>query len=51
MVSGETSVGAGYAGASLPNGIRLRFIEGVNGLRMHMLEAGYEECHLPRVER
>jgi pimeloyl-ACP methyl ester carboxylesterase len=26
----------------LPRGIRSRFVEGVNGLRMHVLEAGYE---------
>ena len=28
--------------ASLPPGIRSRFVENVNGLRMHVLEAGYE---------
>ncbi len=28
--------------AVLPKGIRSRFVEGVNGLRMHMLEAGFE---------
>jgi pimeloyl-ACP methyl ester carboxylesterase len=26
----------------LPSGIRSRFVENINGLRMHMLEAGYE---------
>jgi pimeloyl-ACP methyl ester carboxylesterase len=26
----------------LPPGIRSRFVEGINGLRMHVLEAGYE---------
>ena len=26
----------------LPPGIRSRFVDGVNGLRMHVLEAGYE---------
>lgn len=26
--------------AALPAGIRARFVEGVNGLRMHVLEAG-----------
>ncbi|SED48154.1 Pimeloyl-ACP methyl ester carboxylesterase [Rhizobiales bacterium GAS191] len=26
----------------LPSGIRARFVDGVNGLRMHVLEAGYE---------
>src|SRR6201990_3528034 len=27
----------------LPQGVRARFIDGVNGLRMHVLEAGYEQ--------
>jgi len=26
----------------LPSGIRSRFVEGINGLRLHVLEAGYE---------
>ena len=29
-----------YAGAVLPPGVRSRFVDGVNGLRMHVLEAG-----------
>jgi pimeloyl-ACP methyl ester carboxylesterase len=29
-------------GAVLPQGIRARFIENINGLRMHVLEAGFE---------
>lgn len=28
--------------AALPAGVRARFVEGVNGLRMHVLEAGFE---------
>jgi pimeloyl-ACP methyl ester carboxylesterase len=28
--------------APLPAGIRSRFVDGINGLRMHVLEAGYE---------
>ncbi|MGI9420870.1 MAG: alpha/beta fold hydrolase, partial [Geminicoccaceae bacterium] len=28
--------------APLPEGIRSRFVDGVNGLRMHVLEAGFE---------
>ena len=28
--------------AVLPAGVRARFVEGVNGLRMHLLEAGFE---------
>lgn len=27
----------------LPEGVRARFIEGVNGIRVHLLEAGYEQ--------
>jgi pimeloyl-ACP methyl ester carboxylesterase len=33
----------------LSAGIRSRFIEDVNGLRMHILEAGYEKPNQPRV--
>jgi hypothetical protein len=28
--------------ALLPDGVRARFVDGVNGLRMHVLEAGHE---------
>src|SRR5215210_2943379 len=35
--------------ASLPSGIRSRFVDGVNGLRMHVLEAGFEEQDRPCV--
>ena len=28
---------------TLPNGIRSRFVNGVNGLKMHILEAGFED--------
>ena len=28
--------------AVLPAGIRSRFLDGINGLRMHVLEAGFE---------
>ena len=31
----------------LPRGIRSRFVEGINGLTMHVLEAGYEEKGRP----
>lgn len=34
---------------SLPAGIRGRFVEGINGLRMHILEAGYESTGRPLV--
>jgi pimeloyl-ACP methyl ester carboxylesterase len=33
----------------LPTGIRSRFVDGVNGLRMHVLEAGFETPHRPCV--
>jgi len=31
------------ADAALPAGIRSRFVDGINGLRMHILEAGFEQ--------
>ena len=31
----------------LPAGIRSRFVDGINGLRVHMLEAGYETPNRP----
>ena len=34
---------------TLPAGIRARFIDGINGLRMHVLEAGYETPGRPVV--
>src|SRR6266699_5775638 len=33
----------------LPSGIRSRFVEGINGLRMHVLEAGFETRGRPCV--
>src|SRR5712671_1793109 len=33
----------------LPAGIRSRFVDGINGLRMHVLEAGYETRGRPCV--
>src|SRR2546429_4136240 len=33
----------------LPSGIRSRFVENINGLRMHVLEAGYETRGRPCV--
>ncbi len=36
-----------YDAALLPAGLRSRFVEGVNGLRMHVLEAGHEEPGRP----
>jgi pimeloyl-ACP methyl ester carboxylesterase len=34
-------------GSALPPGIRSRFVRGINGLTMHVLEAGYEEGGRP----
>ncbi len=33
----------------LPPGIRARFIEGINGLKLHVLEAGFEEPKRPLI--
>jgi pimeloyl-ACP methyl ester carboxylesterase len=38
-----------FDSASLPNGIRSRFVNGINGLRMHILEAGFEPPGRPCV--
>lgn len=35
------------AAASLPAGVRARFVDGVNGLRMHVLEAGHDQSGRP----
>jgi len=40
---------SGYSGATLPPGIRSRFVDGINGLTMHLLEAGFETGHRPCV--
>ncbi len=36
-----------YSQDILPQGIRSRFIQGINGLDMHVLEAGFEESNRP----
>ncbi|MEN8227415.1 MAG: alpha/beta hydrolase [Bacteroidota bacterium] len=38
-----------YPSEWLPEGIRSRFVEGINGMRMHLLEAGYENTGRPGV--
>ena len=38
-----------YPGEVLPSGIRSRFVDHVNGLRMHVLEAGNEGSKRPGV--
>jgi pimeloyl-ACP methyl ester carboxylesterase len=39
----------GFPGGMLPPGVRSRFVAGVNGLRMHILEAGHEAGGRPAV--
>lgn len=36
-----------YPSAWLPDGVRSRFVDNVNGLRVHVLEAGYETPNRP----
>ena len=36
-----------YPGEWLPDGVRSRFVENINGLRVHVLEAGYETSGRP----
>jgi pimeloyl-ACP methyl ester carboxylesterase len=38
-----------YGEATLPAGIRSRFVRGINGLTMHVLEAGFERAGRPCV--
>ena len=38
-----------YGGTALPAGIRSRFVRGVNGLTMHLLESGFESKRRPCV--
>jgi pimeloyl-ACP methyl ester carboxylesterase len=38
-----------FESAVLPPGIRSRFVDGINGLRMHLLEAGFETAGRPCV--
>ena len=38
-----------YPEGVLPHGVRSRFVNGINGLRMHVLEAGYEDGRRPGV--
>src|SRR5438093_2588195 len=40
---------AAYSVAVLPPGIRSRFVNNINGLRMHVLEAGFEDKDRPGV--
>lgn len=42
MAMETTEIGP-LSDAALPAGIRSRFVDGINGLRVHVLEAGFEE--------
>jgi len=48
VTSGVAEVGPLEAGV-LPEGVRARFVEGVNGIRVHVLEAGFETAGRPLV--
>jgi pimeloyl-ACP methyl ester carboxylesterase len=47
--AGGTPAAEPYSPAVLPAGIRSRFVEDVNGIRMHVLEAGFENRNRPAV--
>lgn len=44
----DASIGP-YPSTWLPDGVRSRFVDGINGLRMHILEAGFETPHRPLI--
>src|SRR5881296_3223277 len=45
----QATEAAAYSLAVLPPGIRSRFVNNINGLRMHVLEAGFEDKDRPAV--
>ena len=48
-MSGAGARGATYGNGTLPPGIRSRMIDNINGLSMHVLEAGFEAAGRPCV--
>ncbi len=48
-MSGAGARGATYGNGTLPPGIRSRMIDNINGLSMHVLEAGFETAGRPCV--
>ena len=44
---GQTASAEAYGGGTLPAGIRSRLVTGVNGITMHVLEAGHETAGRP----
>ena len=49
VVAAQTGDAGPYSPAVLPAGIRSRFVNNVNGIRMHVLEAGFESANRPGV--
>ena len=49
MAAGTATLPDAMSAAALPEGIRSRFVENVNGLRMHVLEAGFAASRRPCV--
>jgi len=45
----QTTRAEAYSPSVLPPGIRSRFVDNINGLRMHVLEAGFEGTNRPGV--
>jgi pimeloyl-ACP methyl ester carboxylesterase len=45
----KSNTNVAYGQSTLPSGIRSRFLEDINGLKMHLLEAGFERKNLPCV--
>ena len=45
----QTSAAPEYGAGTLPSGVRSRIVAGVNGISMHVLEAGYEAPGRPGV--
>ena len=46
---GEQTMPVAYGSTTLPAGIRSRFVRDMNGLEMHVLEAGFESRGRPCV--
>ncbi len=49
MAADKTNGTGIYAEGLLPSGVRSRFVDGINGLRMHVLEAGYDGRSRPGI--
>jgi pimeloyl-ACP methyl ester carboxylesterase len=48
-VAAQATGAVPYSPSVLPSGIRSRFVDNINGLRMHVLEAGFEARNRPGV--